>query len=122
VKKGLTVGAVLTMAFSVELLVQSSSGGGNTFPDRRCILFVTPVICWTRLLQNNKEISAYLFGTTSVQAIKMCKWEKHNLKPKSEHVFITMQVKQSSSSYIVKQIMSTDTKYLFARRIYIIKS
>lgn len=45
VRMGLTVGALLTMGFSVELLVQSSRGGGNTFPDRRCILFVTPVIC-----------------------------------------------------------------------------
>lgn len=44
-KKRLTVGALLIMGLSVELSVQSSGGGGNTFPDRRCILVVAPVIC-----------------------------------------------------------------------------
>jgi hypothetical protein len=44
-EKGLTVGSFLTMGFSVELMEKSSRGGGNTFPDRRCILFVVPVIC-----------------------------------------------------------------------------
>lgn len=38
----------LTIGFAAEaelLLQYSSVGGGNTFPERRCILFAAPVIC-----------------------------------------------------------------------------
>jgi len=53
-KKGPTLDEFFTIGFPDELSMQSSNGGGNTFPACRCILFAAPVICWTWLLQNNK--------------------------------------------------------------------
>lgn len=44
----LTVAAFLLIGLSAdaELLLQNSSlGGGNTLPDRRCILLMAPAIC-----------------------------------------------------------------------------
>lgn len=43
---------VLVIGFAEEakvLLQYSSTGGGNIFPDRRCVLFEAPVICCTLL-------------------------------------------------------------------------
>lgn len=40
-----TLEIFFTMGLSEVLLVQSSNGGGNTFPDRRSILVAAPVIC-----------------------------------------------------------------------------
>lgn len=40
--------AVLFIGFPEEaevLLQYSSAGGGNTYPERRCVIFVEPVIC-----------------------------------------------------------------------------
>lgn len=46
--KNLTVAAFLLIGLSAEaelLLQYSSVGGGNTLPDRRCILLMAPAIC-----------------------------------------------------------------------------
>lgn len=44
----LTSVAILLIGFPEEeklLLQYSSAGGGNTFPERRCVSYVAPVIC-----------------------------------------------------------------------------
>lgn len=43
--KCLTLEGFFTIGFAGVVFILSSSGGGNTFPDRRCILLVAPVIC-----------------------------------------------------------------------------
>jgi len=40
-----TLEEFFTVGFPEVLLVQSSKGAGNTFPDRRSILVTAPVIC-----------------------------------------------------------------------------
>lgn len=46
--ENLTVAAFLLIGSSAEaelLLQYSSIGGGNTLPDRRCILLMAPAVC-----------------------------------------------------------------------------
>jgi len=38
IKKCLTLEGFFTIGFGEVVFILSSSGGGNTFPDRRCIL------------------------------------------------------------------------------------
>lgn len=90
-KEGLTLGAFFKIGFPVELFVQSSSGGGNKLPDRCCILFVAPVICWTRLLWNKTIVNIYLSNLKalhSVQAFKNLQTGKYNLQTRSETTLI----------------------------------
>ena len=41
-----------------DMCLGSSSVGGKTHPERRCKLFVAPIICWTLLLANANTSSS----------------------------------------------------------------